>query len=171
MIEPKTKLASEFKPTNKLNSLQILRALAALLVLLFHGQGVVKQVFHGNYFNQYFSMGKCGVDIFFVLSGFIIFYTNHKLIGKPSSFLGFIKKRLIRIYPIYWIVTLAILPAYLFVPSFGQGDELQTNVIIPSFLLVPGYRAPILVAGWTLIHELLFYLLFSRGSNLRRDSL
>ncbi|MEI6428212.1 MAG: acyltransferase [Pseudanabaena sp. ELA607] len=149
------------KFTNKLNSLQILRALAAILVLLVHGTGVVKQVFNETYLNQYFVMGNCGVDVFFVLSGFIIFYTNYKLIGNPASFWGFIKKRFIRIYPIYWIVTLAILPAYLFFRSLGQGDELSVNVLIPSFLLIPGYRSPILVSGWTLIHELLFYLLFS----------
>ncbi|MBD2193879.1 MULTISPECIES: acyltransferase family protein [Calothrix] len=144
----------------KLNSLQILRGIAALLVILIHGTGVVETAFNENYLDQYFYMGNCGVDIFFVLSGFIIFYSNYNLIGDPSKFVSFIRKRIIRIYPIYWIVTLSILPAYAIIPSFGQGDELNFNVILTSLFLIPNYRSPILVSGWTLIHEMLFYLIF-----------
>ncbi|OBQ20696.1 acyltransferase [Anabaena sp. AL93] len=105
-------------------------------------------------------MGNCGVDIFFVLSGFIIFYSNYHLIGDSLKFANFLKKRIIRIYPIYWIVTLSIMPVYAIIPSFGQGDELNFNVIIGSLLLIPNYRSPILVSAWTLIHEMLFYIIF-----------
>jgi exopolysaccharide production protein ExoZ len=147
-------------PKKQLYSLQILRAVAAILVILCHGTGVAK-IFGETYLNGYFEAGNCGVDLFFCISGFIIFYVNQDLIGKSKEFFSFVKKRFIRIYPMYWIVTLILLPAYLFKPDFGQGDELKLGVIMHSLLLIPNYRSPILVAGWTLIHEMLFYAIFS----------
>jgi exopolysaccharide production protein ExoZ len=144
-----------------LYSLQIIRAIAAILVILVHATGVARKMFGENYLNGYFEAGNCGVDLFFCVSGFIVFYVNQKLIGKSKKFFSFIRKRFIRIYPAYWIVTFILLPVYLVKPDFGQGDELKLGVVIHSLLLIPNYRSPILVAGWTLIHEMLFYAVFS----------
>ena len=54
-----------------------------------------------------------GVDIFFVLSGFIIYFIHAKDIGRPQRIYNFAKKRLSRVYPAYWVVLLGVLPIYL----------------------------------------------------------
>jgi peptidoglycan/LPS O-acetylase OafA/YrhL len=145
----------------KLNSLQLLRGIAALLVLLTHETTIVKEAFNENYFSGYFNMGNCGVDIFFVLSGFIIFYSNHHLIDDPSGFVSFIKKRIFRVYPLYWLISLGLIMFHIIYPSAGAGDELKFDIVFRSLLLIPNYRPPILTVGWSLIHEILFYFIFS----------
>ena len=145
----------------KFDLLQIFRAVAALLVILYHATGIVNVDFGTPFLGDFFLMGGAGVDFFFVLSGFLITYIHYDDIGQPSKLNKYLQKRLIRIYPPYWIVTLAILPVYFLVRSFGQGDETNPGVIVGSFLLYPMYRSPILVAGWTLRHEMLFYLIFA----------
>ena len=106
-------------------------------------------------------MGNAGVDFFFVLSGFLIFYIHQKDFGKPSKLATYLRKRTLRIFPIYWIVTLILIPVYFIIPAYGQGDETKLSVILGSLFLLPMERAPILVAGWSLIHELLFYFIFA----------
>lgn len=106
-------------------------------------------------------MGNAGVDFFFVLSGFLITHIHLNDIGHPEKLGTYVKKRLVRVFPIYWVVTLVILPVFFLFPRLGQGDETTAFVIFSSFLLTPMERgSPILVAGWTLTHELLFYAIF-----------
>ncbi len=156
----------------KIESLQVGRGVAALLVVLVHVTTFIhlnyKEVFAANSFIA----GSAGVDFFFVLSGFIIWHRHARDIGHPERAISYGWRRFVRIYPAYWIVTLAILPAYFLVPKYGQGDETTPYVISTSLLLLPATRSPLLVAGWTLIHELWFYLLFAgliavRGSLFR----
>jgi len=145
----------------RLPSLQVFRGVAALLVTVFHTTVVINNYFNVPFLGDYFLMGNAGVDFFFVLSGFIICYANLDAFGQPGRVAGYLEKRLVRIFPIYWIITLAILPVYFFQPHFGQGDETHGAVILGSLFLVPMTRAPVLVAGWTLVHEMLFYLVFA----------
>ena len=140
--------------------LQIFRGWAALLVVLYHVGHLVNTRFHSP-FLSYFHMGNAGVDFFFVLSGFLISYLHLGDIGRPQLLKRYLQKRLIRIYPPYWIVTLLILPLYFLVPSYGLGDETHPLVIAKSLLLLPMEHAPILTAGWTLRNEVLFYALFA----------
>src|SRR5215203_3752953 len=102
-----------FKPIVKnagrsIESLQVIRGFAALLVLLFHVTLNLKANYSVNFLNGFFEFGNSGVEIFFVLSGFIISYTSSQLIGtgEPKKY---VIKRLARVYPIYWIVTTALL--------------------------------------------------------------
>ncbi len=114
----------------------------------------------GEVFSSFFHFGKAGVDFFFVLSGFILVYAHYDDLGKPSTLSLYLKKRVIRIYPVYWVVTLLILPIYFFHPSFGVGYESDAMVVLKSLALVPQDHNPILGVAWTLRHEILFYLLF-----------
>jgi peptidoglycan/LPS O-acetylase OafA/YrhL len=95
-----------------------------------------------------------------VLSGFIILWVHRADIGHRDRFKPFAVKRLIRIYPLYWIVTLALLPAYFLVSNFGRGHEHHLSTILQSLLLIPQENGPILTVGWSLCYELFFYAMF-----------
>ena len=141
--------------------LQIFRGWAAILVILTHATGISSSKHGASFLGDFFEMGNAGVDFFFVLSGFLICFIHRKDFGHPDRLRSYLKKRAVRIFPIYWLVTLIILPVYFLVPGYGQGDETHLSVIVGSLLLFPLERAPILVAGWSLRHEILFYFLFA----------
>ena len=119
----------------KLRSLQVLRAAAAVAVVTVHAR-------LGEH-------GAAGVDLFFVISGFII---GKVMIGRPAW--EFARDRLWRIYPIYW---LALLPwVYFHAIYFG----LEPARLFASFTLWPitsQFQGPYLAVGWTLCFEMLFY--------------
>ena len=148
--------------TGKVNFslLQIFRGWAAVLVVLVHSSAIASEQHHHPFLGNFFAMGNAGVDFFFVLSGFLIFHIHGKDFGQPRQLTSYLWKRIVRIFPIYWLVTLLILPVYFIVAHYGQGDETHASIILGSLLLVPMARAPILVAGWSLRHELLFYFWF-----------
>lgn len=148
-------------PRKKLKLIQSFRGLAALLVVLFHTTQLSNQKFHHSFISNIFSFGSAGVDFFFVLSGFIIFFVHRFDIGQKNKLKPFILKRFVRLYPMYWLVTLTLLPIYFLVPSFGKGYEQNADVIIKSLLLYPQQHEPILVVGWSLVYEVFFYLIFS----------
>jgi peptidoglycan/LPS O-acetylase OafA/YrhL len=148
-------------PHKKLNLLQGYRGIAAVLVVMFHlnkiSTGILNQV---TFFNL-FEGGWSGVDYFFVLSGFIMVYVHRSAIGKKDQLKSFLVKRAVRIYPIYWIITLTVLCLFLVIPGFADNQDLGLGHVIGSLLLIPQNEQPILVVGWTLIYELYFYFLFS----------
>lgn len=139
----------------KLNSLQAGRGLAALMVVLYHANG--RYGFGGRrHLGHIFSFGFAGVDFFFVLSGFIIAYTSFHLIGQKNGIGLFLKKRIIRIYPIYWFYLIVAL-----VVGFIQYQNLHIfDHLGNAFLLLPGHPS-IIQTSWTLPFELFFYLLVS----------
>lgn len=151
-------------------SLQAGRAIAAILVVLFHLGGNLAK---GSYFDMPalaipFSFGSTGVEFFFVLSGFIIL-TAHRLdIGQPSRLGAYLRKRLLRIFPTYWLVFLPVFLVALAVPSMRAGVPHDVLTIIQSLLLIPqdkstvgGTGAPVIIVAWTLQYEMLFYLFFA----------
>ena len=145
----------------RLNLLQVYRGIGAILVVLFHiNQMSVERLNQVTFFNL-FQAGWSGVDYFFVLSGFIMVYVHRSAIGKPDQLKSFLVKRTVRIYPIYWIITLIVLAFFLVVPGFANNKDLSIQHILVSLLLLPQNDKPILDVGWTLIYELFFYLLFS----------
>ncbi len=139
-------------------SVQALRAIAAILVALFHFQlayvrsGRIDA--HG--LETYiFGFGAVGVHIFFVISGFIMVVTN----PDPARFnaLAFFWRRLVRIFPIYWICC----AAYLFVHAVYH-DHSFSSVwqLLAALLLLPAHAPDIVGPAWTLPFELYFYLCF-----------
>lgn len=149
-------------PTNdKFQSLQIVRSFAMLLVLFAHidifSNAVLKSPFIFGFFRLW---GGAGVDLFFVLSGFIITFIHREDIGKKTKSIPYLIKRFTRIYPTYWAVNLIIIPLHFIFPLFGAGDETQINKILTSIFLYPDKTAPIVHAAWTLSNEVYFYLMF-----------
>jgi len=144
-----------------IKSIQAYRGFAALLVVAYHANLIAGKYFEQTVVTKFFSFGHSGVPFFFVLSGFIIYYIHWSDIGRPFRAKQYLQKRIVRIYPIYWVVTLAVLPAYLLVPSFGSPYHRELLALIKSLLLIPQDHSPHLAVAWTLCHEMFFYLLFA----------
>ena len=150
-----------------INSIQFLRGFAALAVVVHHTGGYVKRYFEPTLlFEDKFSIGFAGVDLFFVISGFIIHFTSKNYLNNPSKLKEYLKKRLIRVYPIYWIIT-----TILFISSWLIVEILDKNIFsigypntliayIQTYLLLPLHFA-INPVTWTLSYELFFYLCFA----------
>ncbi len=136
-----------------IHSIQYLRGLAALAVVCFH----VSEAFNGP-----FSVGAAGVDVFFVISGFIMWVTTS---GRPADPLRFIGRRITRIVPLYWIVTMLTSVAILLRPRFFYDHVLNVLNFFGSLVFVPvlekGMPHPVVLQGWTLTYEMMFYLLFA----------
>jgi peptidoglycan/LPS O-acetylase OafA/YrhL/glycosyltransferase involved in cell wall biosynthesis len=145
----------------RLELLQSCRGIAALLVLLFHVTELSREKLHQTFLYGLFQFGDSGVNFFFVLSGFIVFWVHRCDRGQSDRLKPFILKRLVRVYPLYWLITLLLIPVYILIPSFGQGYENHLAVIFKSLLLIPQAHPPILTVGWSLSYEILFYLVFS----------
>jgi peptidoglycan/LPS O-acetylase OafA/YrhL len=143
---------------DKLIGIQFGRAVAAMLVVFYHGGRMLPQYLGDMSFAQYFKFGNAGVDFFFVLSGFIIYYVHHSDINHPSRLDRYVFRRLTRIYPIYWVVTL--LGVALLVAKMDWA-ELAPVHVIASFLLIPHAQEPVVGVAWTLSHEMLFYSVFA----------
>ncbi|MCF0062716.1 acyltransferase [Dyadobacter chenwenxiniae] len=148
----------------QLNSIQYLRALAALLVVYCHA--IDQQMRLGQSYQQGFhhlqNFGAIGVDIFFVISGFIISYISKKEVG-PKAALIFLKKRFIRINPAYYAASVIALGFMMLSNSFSFSTQstLKTISILPIFESGEIFQNPILHIGWTLSFEWLFYLVVS----------
>ncbi|AKJ00492.1 peptidoglycan/LPS O-acetylase OafA/YrhL [Archangium gephyra] len=140
---------------------QMLRGLAAFAVVLYHAGLTSSGLTGGSYLLPgFFKQGYAGVDVFFCLSGFIIFHAHQGDLGRRQSLPLFLMKRFVRIYPIYWVVTLLVLATGLLVPRVVGGSPPAPGYVLQSLLLIPQGREPLVTVAWTLIHELRFYVLF-----------
>ena len=151
--------------TATLESLQGARGIAAVLVVLYHCStaifGLAKYA-PGDPFHRAFASGRFGVELFFVISGFIIFSTHRHDVSRPRRLGSFLRKRFLRIYPVYWVVLAALLPAYAAMPRLGDGSALRPLTILSSLTLVHvGTPSMVLGVSWTLCFEILFYALFA----------
>ena len=142
-----------------LNNIQFLRAFAALNVVL--GHSIVASLDYNiavPFFDVLQYWGACGVDIFFVISGFVMIYTQWQ---RPRDAWNFFRNRLERIIPLYWILTgilLAISVLGLVDDAFG-GSRIAASFL---FLSAPLLRElPVLYLGWTLEYEMAFYAIFA----------
>lgn len=149
-------------PHTRLHNIQALRGLAALLVMLSHLLSIDIKYSGDPLLPAYFEAGMGGVDIFFVISGFIMVYvTQNRERWRGLDIIEFLYARITRIYPLYWFVSFALLAVYLVKPELVfSGAESDPN-IIKSFLLWPDATLPLLQLGWTLIHEMGFYVIFA----------
>ena len=152
----------------RLDSIQILRAVAALAVMFAHLWPTL--AFYGvKDAIPNFIFGASGVDLFFVISGFIMVYTSETMFGVNGASRGFLGRRLLRIVPLYWAMTTAIL-----IMLFKLRGQLpDSSLILGSYLFIPvvhnGWQSePILGVGWTLNHEMFFYACFAVAIMLPR---
>ena len=152
-------------------SLQYLRAFAAMLVVAFHACDKLAKMDNANPAVA-FPVGLTGVDIFFVVSGFIIFVTARQSDATP---LGFMRKRLIRVAPLYWVLTLFLAGVAIMKPEVLATTVFDLRHFVASMLFIPwqhpqiGAMLPLLIPGWTLNYEMAFYVMFAASLALPRS--
>jgi exopolysaccharide production protein ExoZ len=142
----------------RLLGIQAARGAAAFLVLAFHTQNQLSWIVGYIPAHGVFGFGHAGVDFFFVLSGFIIYLVHARDIGQRGALAHYAWRRVMRIYPLYWLATAAFfVMAYL--PSLWSHPP-DLWWVVSSFILLPQGRSPILAVGWSLQHEMFFYFIF-----------
>jgi len=140
--------------------LQVARGVAAILVLLLHASKSVNIFFDCKSLADFWKFGAIGVDFFFVLSGFIIYWIHSKDKDDLQSMLVYLKKRVIRIYPPFILISIALLIAYKLFPSLSLGNK-HIGIITSLFLIPTPPLEPALAIFWTMMHEVLFYVFFT----------
>ncbi|MEP7456587.1 acyltransferase [Phyllobacterium sp. SB3] len=145
--------SSEPNRRSELHSLQYLRASAAIAVVAFH---------IGELFGLKLSFGALGVDLFFVVSGFVMVLATQYKEQTPAYFL---LKRIIRIVPLYWLITLTGAALALSRPNLFPNVEPQVDHVFASLFFIPhfspaGDMFPLTGQGWTLNYEMFFYAIF-----------
>lgn len=153
----------------RIGTLQILRFVAAALVMIGHIQQEIIRtadpVTAARYAFIPFDWGL-GVDIFFVISGFVMYYLTHAKFGTHHAPHDFLRRRLTRIVPLYWITTTIVLAIALATTGKTGDEPLYLPNVIASYFFLPGPRCgeycfPVYTLGWTLNYEMLFYTLFA----------
>jgi peptidoglycan/LPS O-acetylase OafA/YrhL len=155
-------------------SIQVLRAVAALAVFVGHLSTELYDTAHWDPL-PHITIPAGGVDLFFVISGFIMVHTSRDMFGRATMRREFVRRRLIRIVPLYWMIS-GVLAAHAIVRYGAAGltaANLSPGLIISSFFFVPwprpdGDMTPLLAVGWTLSYEMFFYLLFALSLALPR---
>ncbi|MCG5075724.1 acyltransferase family protein [Paraburkholderia tagetis] len=154
----------------KLGSIQVLRAIAAVLVIFCHGAtevGGSHAALAPGLWPLVNAKGLFGVDLFFVVSGFVMMYI---ISGKRSSGVTaarFLGERIARIVPLYWAVTLLSVLIGLVLPALKHKNGYAVDYVLRSLLFVPssnpitGAPEPVLGLGWTLNYEMFFYVVIS----------
>jgi exopolysaccharide production protein ExoZ len=151
-------------------SVQMLRALAALTVVIGHVQAQAQMnaaKFGGSFTPTHLLPWGAGVDLFFVISGFIMVVSSEKLFTAPHGSLTFIGRRLARIIPLYW--TFSTLYLLTKIPFGANGaksfpawpDILASYAFWPVDMFADGHPRPFYTLGWTLNYEMFFYVLFA----------
>ncbi len=141
-------------------ALQALRGLAAALVVYVHALATYTDKIDPTFISTMSGLGELGVKIFFCISGFIIFNSSRNMKPGFSSVGVFLRRRIIRVAPIYWIAT-AIYSLKLYI----QGSPITFEAFLKSLLFIPysnedGLMHPVLGQGWTLNYEMFFYVIF-----------
>lgn len=130
----------------RLDALQVLRAVAALAVVVFHC--------------HWTGIASFGVELFFVISGFVICH------AAMQDARGFLAKRIARVVPLYWLATLGVFVLTSVAPGLMPATSASAGNLMRSLLFVPylrgdGAAMPLLFLGWTLNYEMFFYLVFA----------
>ncbi len=157
-------------------NIQVLRGIAAMMVVVHHAIGQIpgiEKTFVGLFGHA--NVWASGVDIFFLISGFVIALT----IAKPKlSVTDFITGRIARIVPLYWVFTLLLAAGALLVPSALKTTQITTPTLLKSLFFIPHTNLtftdqiwPILVPGWSLNYEMFFYAVVAVGLVAYRECL
>lgn len=150
--------------------IEALRLIAALLVVTMHSQYYVQERLDPTI--PVWDIGSLGVQIFFVISGFVMIVSTAKIQGTRGGWWKFGLRRIIRIVPLYWAATTAKLLALITVPSVVLHASLDPQATLLSYVFLPsrnidGDVQPLLAVGWTLNLEMAFYAIFALALALR----
>jgi len=144
---------------------QVLRLVAATFVVITHSTFYTMERLDTNFL--VWGRGASGVDIFFVISGFVMYLASAPTDGAPNvAWQDFAARRIIRIVPLYWAVTTLKLVALLAIPAAVLHAQLDWSFVAKSYFFIPAYNAdgrlePLHGVGWTLIFEMFFYAIFT----------
>ena len=156
-----------------LSNIQILRGVAALMVLGYHiGNELSDRGFRGPL--PTFWTGSGGVDVFFVISGFIMVYSTGPAFAKPGAGPVFLLRRAARLVPLYWLITTLWLLPMLHDARHAGLPPATWKWIAASYLFLffphaPDDDFPLYTQGWTLNFEMFFYVCFAVALRLRRS--
>ena len=160
----------------RLDAIQVLRALAAAMIVVHHGQADAEML--GLASSPLLAplervQWTAGVDIFFVISGFIMVHASRDLFGRARAGRTFLVSRITRIVPLYWAATSLFCCALLLAPNILNTEAPTLSQIVASYLFWPVQRAdgliqPIFSLGWTLNYEMFFYVLFALAIGMPR---
>jgi peptidoglycan/LPS O-acetylase OafA/YrhL len=155
-----------------LSGVQLLRVVAATAVVAAHVQfDFVHHLGLPSALPAWFGIFHAGVDLFFVISGFIMVYSSERLFGRPAASSEFLRRRIARIVPLYWAVTTVML-GYDLMRGFAVADS-SRSLVLSSYFFIPyprpsGEMGPLYGVGWTLNYEMFFYVVFAIGLVARR---
>ncbi len=128
-----------------------------MAVILFHAARHIDKAFGAPGLVTLFQAGHAGVDLFFVLSGFIILFVHRRDIGRADRLGHYVRRRISRVLPLYWIaLTLTLLMG-----AAGSGAAPAATAILLSAFLIPTVSEPLLGTAWTLQCEAVFSVVFS----------
>jgi peptidoglycan/LPS O-acetylase OafA/YrhL len=143
------------------STIQVLRGVAALLVVLYHLVDAERIYGRGSMLlDGVPRFGFAGVDVFFVISGFVMVTIAAGQFGSFANAGRFLVRRAFRILPLYWVFTTLIVLILVAFPT-TVNDSYHANSIVASYLLWPQSGFPLLQVGWTLIFEAFFYVMMS----------
>jgi exopolysaccharide production protein ExoZ len=153
----------------RLPNIQILRACAALMIVVNHcgiETGRLAATFgHGPLFND--APWGSGVPLFFAISGFIMVATSAQSFGSATGAADFMRRRIIRIVPLYWLVTtfafavLLVAPALMKKAPHGDYLYVAASYLFYPYMRLSGDVRPLATPGWTLNLEMMFYVVFT----------
>jgi peptidoglycan/LPS O-acetylase OafA/YrhL len=155
----------------KFQTIQALRAIAALLVVIDHALDMwVGRIKPGG--ASVWANGAAGVDIFFVVSGFVMVISSQRLQYEPGAWWIFMRHRIVRIVPLYWLMTTVKWLLVFVFADLALRSSLDPDFVVRSYLFLPlvdnlGQFRPLLPVGWTLTYEFLFYFLFAFALAMR----
>ncbi|WP_448683371.1 acyltransferase family protein [Pseudomonas nicosulfuronedens] len=145
--------------------IQDLRGIAALLVVLFHASNYISPYGEGLGDQLFGPASTMAVDLFFIISGFIMVHATTKSENASRDVTGFIIKRLSRIVPLYSLVTIAY---FVLTRQIGYGDIAGASRLFSTLFFIPSgggfppvYGWPVLTVGWSLNFEIYFYAIFA----------
>jgi exopolysaccharide production protein ExoZ len=148
--------------SQRFEGIQYLRAIAALMVAYFHLAGQVA-AFTPALDAAVVDLFSRGVNLFFVISGFVMMVTSSDL--TPGRFMA---KRVVRVVPLYWLLTGLVAALALAMPNLFRTTVLSPTYLVKSLLFIPysnpgqqGDLEPLLAPGWTLNYEMFFYAVFA----------
>jgi exopolysaccharide production protein ExoZ len=153
------KSVQEQKSRVQFASLEYLRLIASFMIILFHAHSISLR--HADqqgisYFSAPIFWYGC-IDLFFVMSGFLMIHMSRNLYGQPGGLRNFFLRRITRTPPLYWIYTIGIAALFMIAPKLSSQGSVDLKWLIGSLLFYPMARDPIIAIGWTLEYEVFFY--------------
>jgi exopolysaccharide production protein ExoZ len=148
---------------DKLDWVQALRGIAALMVVICHTRDNLLGTPFESFATTFMLPGAMGVDLFFLVSGFIMVYTTRNTDGSVHYTLDFMAKRIARVWPVYAVLALLFVGvlAYPHLASIPWRDFGRSLLFLPVDARRPPYYSLPYGLGWTLNFEMYFYLVFA----------